>query len=52
LEHPTHRDVFADMTTPNSSFTIASAGQTFAQAGSSQCMQICITVCGLVARFT
>ena len=40
------RDARADWTTPSAVFLMASAGQTFAQAGSSQCMQTTGTVCG------
>ena len=40
----------ADCTTPSSPFLIASAGQTSAQVGSSQCMQIAGTVAMLCDR--
>ena len=38
-EQAMHRAVLALWTMPNSSFVIASAGQTLAHTGSSQCMQ-------------
>ena len=42
--HPMHRDWSDDCTIPSSVFLIASAGQAFAHAGSSQCMQTTGTV--------
>ena len=40
------RGVRADWTMPSGVFLMASAGQTLAQAGSSQCMQTTGAVCG------
>src|SRR5581483_4595053 len=39
FEQPMQRGFSADITTPSSPFLIASAGQTCAQVGSSQCQQ-------------
>jgi hypothetical protein len=50
LEHDTHRGFAAEWTIPLSSCLIASAGQTFAQVGSSQCMQTTGAVCTPVGR--
>ena len=45
-----HRDWSDDCTIPSSVFLIASAGQAFAHAGSSQCMHTTGTVCTDSAR--
>ena len=52
FEQAMHRAVLALWTMPNSSFVIASAGQTFAQTGSSQCMQTWTEVCVVRKRST
>src|SRR6187431_912537 len=44
LPQAMHRGFSADCTTPSSVFLMASAGQTCAQVGSSQCMQTVGTV--------
>src|SRR3954471_2107413 len=41
FEHPMQRGLRELCTTPSGVFLIASAGQTRAQTGSSQCMQTC-----------
>src|SRR3954452_15773599 len=50
FEQAMQRGFKADCTTPSSPFLIASAGQTSAQGGSSQCMQIAGTVAILLGR--
>src|SRR5690348_9616053 len=50
LEHPMHRGLSELSTTPSSVFLIASAGQTWAQIGSSQCMHTCGAVWTLSTR--
>src|SRR5579859_3226426 len=50
FEHPMQRGLSELCTTPSAVFLIASAGQTWAQIGSSQCMQTCGAVCTLSAR--
>ncbi len=52
LEQDTQRGLAAECTMPLSSCLIASAGQTLAQVGSSQCMQITGAVCTPVGRST
>src|SRR5579862_6820211 len=49
LLHAMHRGLRADCITPSPVRLIASAGQTSAHVGESQCMQITGTVCGDVA---
>jgi len=46
------RALRADCTMPSGVFLMASAGQTLAQAGSSQCMQTTGEVCGEDSRST
>ena len=50
FEQPMQRGLSADCTTPSSVCLIASAGQTWAQVGSSQCMHTCGAVWVVVAR--
>ena len=50
LLHATHRGLSALRTTPSSPFLIASAGQTSAQVGSTQCMQTIGVVAMLFGR--
>src|SRR5262249_54484257 len=50
LEQPMQRGFNELCTTPSGVFLIASAGQTWAHIGSSQCMQTCGAVCTLSAR--
>ena len=50
FEQAMQRGFSDDCTTPSSPFLIASAGQTWAQVGSSQCMQTSATVAIDVAR--
>src|SRR4029453_6252459 len=50
LEHPMQRGLSADWTMPSSVCLIASAGQTWAQVGSSQCMHTIGAVWVEVAR--
>src|SRR6185312_14888124 len=50
FEHAMHRGLRELCTTPSGVFLIASAGQTRAQMGSSQCMQTCGAVCTLSMR--
>ena len=50
LLQATQRGLSADCTTPSSPFLMASAGQTSAHVGSSQCMQMAGTVAMLLAR--
>src|SRR5690349_18246108 len=50
FEHPIHRGLSELCTTPSGVFLIASAGQTAAQAGSSQCMQMTGVVCTVFPR--
>src|SRR6476660_9978915 len=50
LEHPIQRGLSELCTMPSGVFLIASAGQTCAQIGSSQCMHIWGAVCTLSAR--
>src|ERR1041385_5517110 len=52
LEHAMQRGFAALCTTPFSSRLIASAGQTFAHVGSSQCMHTTGAVCTPVERCT
>jgi hypothetical protein len=52
FEHATQRGFAAVWTTPRSSCLIASAGQTRAHVGSSQCMHTTGAVCTPVARWT
>ena len=50
FEQPMHRGLRADCTMPSSVCLMASAGQTCAQVGSSQCMQTIGAVWVLAAR--
>src|SRR5215813_9706821 len=50
FEQPMQRGFNELCTIPSGVFLIASAGQTCAQIGSSQCMQTCGAVCTLSAR--
>src|SRR5947209_20358626 len=50
LEHPIQRGFRELCTIPSGVFLMASAGQTCAQPGSSQCMHVCGVVCTLSAR--
>src|SRR5580765_7634830 len=50
LEQPMQRGLSELCTMPSGDFLMASAGQTWAQIGSSQCMQICGAVCTLSMR--
>ena len=51
LEQPMQRGFSELCTTPSGVFLMASAGQTRAQIGSSQCMQTCGAVCTLSRRW-
>jgi hypothetical protein len=50
FEHPMHRGLRADCTIPASFCLMASAGHTWAQVGSSQCMHTIGAVWVVVAR--
>src|SRR5215472_5774039 len=50
FEQPMQRGFSELCTTPSDVFLMASAGQTRAQIGSSQCMQTCGAVCTLSRR--
>src|SRR3954470_20046429 len=52
FEHAMHRGFNDDPTTPSSYFLIASAGQTCAQVGSSQCQQTYAAVAMVSGRST